>query len=168
MGAREDVSRIRRVAVWGIPLWLGLLAFALFLIWDGMVPDIKDLLALAPVVRITPGILLAIPVVILGIIVLILFVMKTIPVDEKVSSPVDKALTWTALSVIPILVVIAFSGLIQSAVMPDLGYTKCNILKGHPNMYFSDWVKNPAWCVQDKSRDWVREQAALRLQATPQ
>ncbi|WP_280190302.1 hypothetical protein [Delftia sp. PS-11] len=45
--------------------------------------------------------------------------------------------------------------------MPKLGYTRCNILEGHPNMYFTDWVKNPDWCVRGKSREWVREQARL-------
>lgn len=50
---------------------------------------------------------------------------------------------------------------LQHYAMPKLGYTRCNILKGHPNIYYSDWVKNPDWCVRGKSREWVKEQARL-------
>lgn len=28
-------------------------------------------------------------------------------------------------------------------------------------MYFSDWVKNPEWCVRGKTREWVKKQARL-------
>jgi hypothetical protein len=45
--------------------------------------------------------------------------------------------------------------------MPNLGYSLCNILKGHPNIHFTDWVKNPDWCVRGKSREWIKEQAKL-------
>src|SRR5258708_8116230 len=45
--------------------------------------------------------------------------------------------------------------------MPKLGYTRCNILEDHPTIYFTDWVKNPDWCVRGKSREWVNEQARL-------
>jgi hypothetical protein len=46
--------------------------------------------------------------------------------------------------------------------MPKLGYTRCNILEDHPTIYFTDWVKNPDWCVRGKSREWVNEQAHLK------
>lgn len=49
----------------------------------------------------------------------------------------------------------------QYYAMPKLGYTRCNILENHPTIYFTDWVKNPAWCVRGKSREWVKEQAHL-------
>jgi hypothetical protein len=47
-----------------------------------------------------------------------------------------------------------------------MGYERCNILQGHPSMYFTDWVSNPAWCVRGKSREWVNEQALLARAAT--
>lgn len=50
---------------------------------------------------------------------------------------------------------------LQYYAMPRLGYTRCNILEGHPNIYFTDWVKTPEWCVRGKSREWVKEQARL-------
>jgi len=48
----------------------------------------------------------------------------------------------------------------QYYAMPKLGYTRC-ILEDHPTIYFTDWVKNPAWCVRGKRREWVKEQASL-------
>ncbi|NBB66235.1 hypothetical protein GVN18_44055, partial [Pseudomonas sp. ODNR1LW] len=50
---------------------------------------------------------------------------------------------------------------LQYYAMPQLGYTHCNILEGHPNKDSMDWVKNPEWCVRGKSREWVKEQARL-------
>lgn len=47
----------------------------------------------------------------------------------------------------------------QNQLMPKIGYTKCNILQDHPTIWFNDWVRNPAWCVAGKSREWIREQA---------
>ena len=49
----------------------------------------------------------------------------------------------------------------QYYAMPKLGYTRCNILEDHPTIYFTDWVKNPEWCVRGKTREWVKEQARL-------
>ncbi len=50
---------------------------------------------------------------------------------------------------------------LQYYAMPKLGYTRCNILEDHPTIYFTDWVKNPDWCVRGKSREWVNEQSRL-------
>ncbi|WP_237736879.1 hypothetical protein [Delftia acidovorans] len=50
---------------------------------------------------------------------------------------------------------------LQYYAMPKLGYTRCNILEDHPTIYFTDWVKNPAWCVRGKRREWVNEQSRL-------
>jgi len=102
------------------------------------------------------------PLLALFILAAILNILKIIPVDANISAPVENALTWTVFSFIPLFILIPVVGLAQSFMMQDLGYTKCEILAGHPNMYFTDWVKDPSWCVQGKSRDWVREQAASR------
>ena len=59
------------------------------------------------------------------------------------------------------LVSLIFITPLQYYAMPKLGYTRCNILEGHPTIYFTDWVKKPEWCVRGKSREWVMEQARL-------
>ena len=155
-----DPKEMRRALWWAIPFCLGLVAFFLFFVIEGMIPDIEDLFSLAPTVRITPGGIIALPIIIFFLLLPVMGIMRAIPVDTRYCNSLEKFMMKFVYLIILCLAVIGFSPLIQSAVMPDLGYTKCNILEGHPNLYYSDWVRNPAWCVKGKSREWVREQAA--------
>jgi hypothetical protein len=50
---------------------------------------------------------------------------------------------------------------LQQHYMPKMGYFECGLLRGNPTLYSTDWIKNPAWCVKGKDRDWVFEQAKL-------
>ena len=43
-------------------------------------------------------------------------------------------------------------------IMPMYGYSICHGLQGD-TMYSSDWVRNTAWCVRDKSLEWVSAMA---------
>lgn len=140
----------------------GTAAFLSFVIYAGLIPDVMDLFHLAPAVRITPALLFGPSFVLLLILAIIVNVMKLIPLATGITAPWESVTTWVVFSLIPFSVLIPVVGLAQSVVMPELGYTKCNILAGHPNMYFTDWVRDPSWCVQGKSRDWVRQQAASR------
>ncbi|MCL2716478.1 MAG: hypothetical protein FWD68_18400 [Alphaproteobacteria bacterium] len=137
---------------------MSVLAILLFMTWTEIVPDVTDLIHLAPVVRITPGMLVVLPLALFALVSITLIVMRSIPVDDEVAARVDEIGTRTLYLTALMLALIGVSPLIQHAVMPALGYTKCNILDGHPNLYFSDWVRNSELCVKGKTRDWVREQ----------
>jgi len=160
-----DPKEVRRVLLWGIPLFLGFAGGLLFFFITEVIPDVEDLFSLAPIVRISPGGIIVVPFVIFLFLAIALGIMRAIPVDAKYCADIEKIAMKILYVCVLCLVVVGFSPFIQSAVLPDLGYTKCNILKGHPNLYYSDWVKNPAWCVKGKSREWVREQAAQNNQS---
>ena len=87
-------------------------------------------------------------------------IIHAIPCKISTIKLVDRILLWSGLFGIGLIIfcVLVITPL-QSYSMPKLGYTPCNILEDHPTMYFTDWVKNPDWCVRGKSREWVREQA---------
>jgi hypothetical protein len=55
--------------------------------------------------------------------------------------------------------VLTTSTFLQNHFMPRLGYSQCTELQGNPTLWFTDWVKHPAWCVSGKTLEWVTEQA---------
>ncbi|SFD72103.1 hypothetical protein SAMN04489710_105160 [Paracidovorax konjaci] len=59
-----------------------------------------------------------------------------------------------------VMLLIPVTSLLQRLYMPSIGYTVCPVLQGSPTLWFTDWVRDPAWCVPGKSLDWVIEQAA--------
>lgn len=147
-------------------LWLGIPAifFMLWLAYFVGFPEIEvavdDLVNHAPIVRISVALLstfVIVPLLILGLVVAIL---KCIPIRWEGMNFLVKLLNINifvaAVFMIAGVPVLTF---MQYHYMPQLGYSKCNILGGHPNMWFNDWVRNPEWCVRGKGRAWVLEQA---------
>jgi hypothetical protein len=91
---------------------------------------------------------------------IIFLVQKSIPCRSsilKISERIFKITTITGV-VIMITCLLVITPL-QYYAMPKLGYTRCNILEDNPTIYFTDWVKNPAWCERGKSPEWLKEQA---------
>lgn len=158
----NNLTDIRRSLIYGIPSILFVLVFSIWNTENSFLKTIADLKNSAPSVRITPGDLVGVYFPIMGFTILVSVIQKAIPCKASTQIISERILaisviTGGGIMLFCLLVVTPF----QYYAMPRLGYTRCNILEGHPNIYFSDWVKNPDWCVRGKSREWVNEQARL-------
>ena len=159
---KRNLTEIRKSLIWSIPLFLLLLTMSIWSILYSLYQTVDDLNKLAPSVRITPFVPIALCVPIISITGIIIAIQKSVPCTEDAM----KIPTRIFLSAIAVGVFIMFFCIfavtpLQYYAMPKLGYTRCNILEDHPTIYFTDWVKNPDWCVRGKSRKWVNEQARL-------
>lgn len=86
--------------------------------------------------------------------------LKAIPAPEAWLVFFTRAVETTALlGLFMLMIGVPLATWAQYHFMPEWGYTQCNILKGHPTLWFNDWVRNPEWCVGGKDRDWVAQQA---------
>lgn len=158
----RDIKNIRRSAIFGIPIII-LLSIGCF--WFSFVeifPMLKDINALAPIIRIMPGTPIIFITPFVFITLAIVLSLKSIPCNDSILQKSDQALSIIfTLGISTALISLIFITPLQYYAMPKLGYTRCNILEGHPTIYFTDWVKNPEWCVRGKSREWVKDQALL-------
>ena len=156
------VKQNRKNAIWVIPFAIALLIVDLYLIREIVIPETLDLFDLSPVVRITPlspmiGSFWAIPLTLI-----VAVIANAIPFKKQTLKKVECILLSSTCVNIFFAAVGFFAILpLQYYAMPQLGYTHCNILEGHPNKDSMDWVKNSEWCVRGKSREWVKEQARL-------
>ena len=164
---QDRVRQNRRNAIWAIPLGMALLAANAYLVLAEIAPDIRGLLDRAPAVRVTPLSPLAITALAFPLVMVAAVIANAIPCSKTVLKKVEYALMGVlAINVLSIAVSFLVVAPLQHYAMPRMGYERCNILQGHPSMYFTDWVSNPAWCVRGKSREWVNEQALLARAAT--
>lgn len=158
----HDLKRIRGMIIWVIPFCIGLLLMGLWVLDVGLISAIEEISERSAVVRITPGAPLSIYIIIISIIVAIGSVLKAIPCGVSVAKIIDRIFCMSNIFGASLIVVCVFVLTpLQYYAMPKIGYVRCNILEDQPNMYFTDWVKKPEWCVRGKSREWVREQAAV-------
>ncbi|WP_284415275.1 hypothetical protein [Acidovorax sp. SUPP3334] len=156
----DEAVHIRKTLLFAIPatvLMLGLCCY--FTFWA--IPDLVNALReSAPVVRIWPVLMLAPAMLPLAFLTLILLPMKGMQVGERI---VARSTRWinvlVVLNGISLLLMASTSTLLQSHFLPPMGYEKCADLKGQPSLWFTDWVRDPAWCVKGKSLEWVNEQA---------
>lgn len=155
----HDIHRIRKHVRWGIPLYLGLVAVALLMIRDAMVPMVHDLLSRAPVVRITPGMHLMPCVVAFGSLAIVVMVMRAIPCRASLIKKFELAANLAVAASAIALLLVPVVSIAQRYYMPSIGYTPCYVLQGQPTLWFTDWIRDPALCVKGKSLDWVNEQA---------
>ena len=147
---------------WGIPLYLGVAFGSYWLIAHEIVPAIERLVALAPVIRIGSAALLAPFLMAICPVVIALVILKAIPYEGAVVKKLEYALNALVFAAGgALLLILVASTLVQSHYMAKLGYTRCGLLQGNPTMWFTDWVRNPDWCVRGKTREWVAEQARL-------
>ena|SRR2546427_609551 len=159
---KNSLTEFRRSLIHGIPSLLLVSALSIWSIKYSFLNTIIDLKNSAPSVRITPSSLLVAYFPIMSITGIIFLVQKSIPCKSSILKISERIFTITTITgvVIMITCLLVITPL-QYYAMPKLGYTRCNILEDHPTIYFTDWVKNPAWCVRGKSREWVNEQSRL-------
>jgi hypothetical protein len=127
------------------------------------IPEVRRLLSLAPMVRIGGAVVLVPPILLLFVILSIMLVLRAVPAYEGVSAFLGRVVNIMVLWImIPLFFfVLLIARPLQQHYMPKLGYSQCSLLSGNRALYFTDWVKNPAWCVKGKDREWVFEQAKL-------
>jgi uncharacterized membrane protein len=157
-----DAKKIRKTLIWGIPLNVFIFILCIWYIKHAIFNDIKDLIELSATIRITPGapVVAYFPVILA--VGLISSLSKAIPCKTSILKVTERTFNATMLAGLMIMAsCLALITPLQYYAMPKLGYTRCNILEGHPTIYFTDWVKNAEWCVRGKSREWVKDQALL-------
>ncbi|HBJ98630.1 MAG TPA: hypothetical protein DDZ62_00665 [Delftia acidovorans] len=158
----RDIKNIRKSAIFGIPISILLSVGCFWFSFAETIPMLKDINALAPTIRIMPGAPTIFMTPFVFITLALVSVLNSIPCNDSILRKSDKALSIVfTLGISSALVSLIFITPLQYYAMPKLGYTRCNILEGHPTIYFTDWVKKPEWCVRGKSREWVMEQARL-------
>ncbi|MDA8453723.1 hypothetical protein M4R22_02995 [Acidovorax sp. GBBC 3334] len=157
----SDIQHIRRTMAWGIPLYAAITAGCIFLIRHEVLPTLEAIVSHAPVVRVAPTAQLAPFVAILCMLGIVLGTMRSIPCDESITKKFERAFNVAVLVSMVVLVLVPVTAVVQRVYMPRGGYSMCAELKDAPSMWFTDWVRNPAWCVKGKSLEWVNEQARL-------
>jgi hypothetical protein len=150
----------RKLLLWSVPMLLLAIGLLIAMIAFELIPTAKDIGRDAPVVRIYPG-SPALPIGVLAMIFSVLVVIsKAIPAKENTFK---KFTWWTTVFYVLCLPTLLLSMLLarplQQHYFPKNGYSECDQLQGKPSLWFTDWVKNPTWCVKGKDRAWVFEQA---------
>ncbi|WCM93859.1 hypothetical protein M5C99_03780 [Acidovorax sp. NCPPB 2350] len=103
---------------------------------------------------------------VLGIAVSVGAVLKAMPWGGAIVRKMEKVVTWTTVAAVAVTVpVLVVSRPLQNHFLPQWGYSRCDALKGQPTPWFSDWVRDPAWCVRGKSPEWVDAQARAAVRA---
>jgi hypothetical protein len=162
----SEVQRFRKALVWALPLYAGTTVVSGWVIVDYLLPTLVSLVHLAPVIRIGVAALLLPFLGAITFVAGVIFVLKAIPIGQALVRKLVKILNFLALASAGVLVLVLPAAMFsQHHFMPTLGYSQCELLKDSPNLWFTDWIKNPDWCVKGKSREWVNEQAAR--QASP-
>ncbi|SDD56397.1 hypothetical protein SAMN05192589_107122 [Paracidovorax valerianellae] len=157
-----DVQLIRKTLVWGIPLYLGLMVGSLLMVTYIIVPAIVGIAHRVPVVRIAPTAQVAPFIAIFCLLGLVVSSMRAVPCSDALIKPFERAFIASIVAGGLSMLLIPVTAAVVRFNMPSLGYSICGDLQGHPTLWFTDWVRDPAWCVKDKSLEWVFEQAAIK------
>ncbi|WP_349335695.1 hypothetical protein [Delftia sp. DS1230] len=157
-----DIAQIRKSLIWSISSFLLILALSIWSIKYSFLNTIIDLKSSSASVRITPLHLAIVYFPVISVTGIIAMIQKSIPCKEPTLKIAERIFAFSVFTGTGVVLLCFFVITpLQYYAMPKLGYTRCNILKDHPTIYFTDWVKNPDWCVRGKSREWVNEQARL-------
>ena len=124
-----------------------------------VVPMFQDIFAKAPVVRIAPAVLLAPFLAVVCFMGMVVSSMRAIPCRASLIKRFEFAANISIAASTIALLLVPVTSIAQRFYMPSIGYTQCHALQGQPTLWFTDWVRDPAWCVKGKSLDWVNEQA---------
>ncbi|MDA8444856.1 hypothetical protein [Paracidovorax valerianellae] len=153
-----DVKKVRRTLIWSTPLFLGIAASCVLVTWYALIPAVQGVASLAPAVRIAPAAQLTPFTAFTCLMVIAMGAMRAIPTSDSGIKKFERFLTYTVLLNTLVLVLIPVTSVAQRFYMPSVGYSMCSELQGNPTMWFTDWVRDPAWCVKGKSLEWVNEQ----------
>ncbi|GKT21433.1 hypothetical protein [Acidovorax sp. SUPP3334] len=156
----HNIQQIRQGLIWGIPLCLGVAAGCILMISHEIVPTLKAIASIAPAVRISPAAQLAPFIAVTCLIGMVVACMRAIPCSDRVIKSSERAANIAVIASGVALLMVPVTAVSVRYYMPSLGYTICADLQDNPTMWFTDWVRDPAWCVKGKSLDWVNEQAS--------
>ena len=157
----QDPKTLRKTMIWSTPLFLLMAVSCAWGAVQGIAPVFQGIASIAPAIRIYPAAQLAPFCSVVCIMSIILSVMRAIPCDERISTKFEYALAITVVISLVVMALIPVTSVAQRFYMPSLGYSLCSELQGNPTMWFTDWVRNPDWCVKGKSLEWVNEQATM-------
>ncbi|SDC77185.1 hypothetical protein SAMN05192589_103189 [Paracidovorax valerianellae] len=113
----------------------------------------------AMAVRIAPAAQLALFVAIFCLLSIVVGGMRAVPCREALIKRFERVFNIAAFAGIAAIMLIPVISIAQRFYMPSIGYAMCSELQGNPTMWFTDWVRDPTWCVRGKSLEWVNEQA---------
>lgn len=163
----HDLNQVRKALIWGLPFLVGMMAACSWMFVFSVIPATRELLNLAPAVRVGALGYLTPLVGLTSVITAVLLILRAIPYQGRAYQVLEYINVGTIFGgFAALLLILTTSTLLQSHYMPKLGYSKCNELQGNPTLWFTDWVKNPDWCVRGKTREWVNEQAKLAQAAS--
>jgi hypothetical protein len=155
----------------GLVTLVALVGFS-FLVSVEPVSTFRDIAAGAPLIRVYP-MAVGLPLFVVALYLLYIpLIIKALPALRvpnwvgKVMVQSSIGLFFVTLLVVVISLFVARS--LQHYYFHKNGYAECDQLQGNPTIWFSDWVKNPAWCVKGKDREWVFEQARIAEQSKSQ
>jgi nitric oxide reductase large subunit len=127
-----------------------------------LISELQRLQAGAAVVSVHAGAVFFPYVFVFAIFALASAILRAIPASPATLNQLGRCANFLMLAGLPLLLfVVLLARPLQEHYMPKLGYFECGLLHGNPTLWFTDWIKNPAWCVKGKDRDWVFEQAKL-------
>ena len=154
-----DVRRLRKALWLIIPMFTGIIYLSWWITLT-TIYSVEEIVQNAPTIRIWPaGIIGPFAIIFFGI-CLVLAVVRSTYYEGAITKALDRLLIISGVIQIALLMtVLTMSTLIQDQVMPKLGYSNCALLQGNPTLWFTDWIKNPEWCVHGKDRQWVHGQA---------
>lgn len=155
----HDIQQIRKSLLWGVPLSALVGAGSLWLGHEAVVRTVQQIAAGAAGVRIAPAAQLAPFLVVLCILGIVVGIMRAIPLSDGPIRRAERAFNITVAASAIAFLLVPVTSIAQRFYMPSIGYTQCHALQGQPTLWFTDWVRDPAWCVKGKSLDWVNEQA---------
>ncbi|SFD38643.1 hypothetical protein [Paracidovorax konjaci] len=154
-----DIHKVRKTLLWGIPLNLGMTVVCILLIGHLIVPTLDAMAARAPVLRVAPAAQLAPFVGIACLLVVALGLLRAVPCSERSIRRCERMLVAAVLASVVAMALIPVTSMATSHYLTRWGYSACYALQGNPTLWFTDWVRDPAWCVKGKTVDWVNEQA---------
>lgn len=161
--AMNDIKQIRKLLVWGIPLYIGLIIGSALMVAYILVPTVAAIAVRAPAVRIAPGAQLAPFIALFCLLGIVVGVMRAIPCSDRLIKKFEFAANAAVVASGIALLLVPVTSVVQRFYMPSLGYSVCSELQGNPTMWFTDWVRDSAWCVKGKSLDWVNDQAGSAI-----
>lgn len=162
----EAVRQARKALRLYAPISLALLGVLAFNFIPNLLSTVDDLIAKAPIVRIGWADPLALVVCPLLLILLVSLVLKAIPAGSRFQPALVRSLLGLLIAgAVLLLGVLPAARFAQPRYMTGVGYSPCDSLQGNPTIWFQDWVRDSAWCVKGKTKEWVREQAASQAKS---
>lgn len=167
MGAESsrepEIIRLRKFLPIFLPTAALMTAVCIFSIIPNITDAYHDIVNRSPIIRITIGYVLVIPVLPLMLLTSVVLVMKSVSIDGLILNALIKIINYLVfISALFLLILVPAGKYYEYLYLEGIGYHQCNQLRGRPTMWFNDWVKNPEWCVRGKDRAWVLEQAQLQ------